>query len=845
MLDYCGANSLPIGTKIMMKLQTLLPWGESVWHDACFASRSLLRSPGFTIVVVFSLALAIGANAAIFSVIDALMLKPLPVYDPDRLMEVARTDDANAYTYSLWRQISAQQDVFSSAFAYSLTSFVASEHGQRQFIPGLYVSGQYFETLGVPAILGRTLAEWNDIPDNSLNCVISYGLWERRYGKDRNIIGQDLRLEGHNFQIVGVTPAYFWGIDVGETFDVIVPLSSERMLHPDRPAADAPNKWWLSVVGRLRPGMSTAQASARLQVLALPIFNASLPAGANLKDWQNLLRLRLKARPMPTGISDMRDRYRQAIVVSMILVGVVLLVACLNIATLCLARYVARQRELATRIALGATRLRILRQLLTESFGLAILGVALGLVLAKFAINLLIAGVSSSQDPHFLAISIDTPTVVFLTGISLFGILSFGIIPAFRASRQDVHLAIKGQPPGAKTLWLSLGRALVTVQVVFSIMLLIAAGLFTKTLQSLLAEDLGYRPQGVLVMQADAQDRGQMESAHTADTILDAIRTLPQVKSAARSMPAQAMGTRSQINVIVDNPTEPARNEFHSFFISVSPKFFRTMDTPLIAGRDFSEADGWTSPAVAIISRKAADSFFPGMNPVGLRYYQVDQSGGRREYPVEIVGIVKDAKYGRPNQDPLPIIYRPVAQSPKASELGRFYIRFSGDVSGVIASIREVIKAAAPYTNLDFHLLSRDVDELLQRERFTATASITFSLVTFVMVAIGIYGIASYSTAQRTNEIGLRMAIGASRQAVIRMIVIEGVKMVLVGIAFGVPAGCWMMLLIPEMLYGIRSTDPLTILLCCFLMLAVAVFATFIAANRASKLDPLVALKSE
>src|SRR5690348_1325138 len=296
------------GPKAMVSHLGILLWIESVWQDIRFAFRSLMRSSGFAAVVVVSLALAIGANAAIFSIIDALMLKPLPVRDPYTLMEIARTDDANAYTYSIWRQIEAQQDVFSSVFAYSLTSFVASEGGERQLLQGLYVSGRYFGTLGVTAPLGRSLTEWDDRPDAALNCVISYGLWERRYGRDSNVLGHRLRLDGQNFQIVGVAPSYFWGVDVGERFDVIVPLASERVLHPEQPASDAPNRWWLSVVGRLRPGLSTEQASARLQSLALPIFNAALPSGANLKDWQSLLRLKLKARPMPTGISDMRSR---------------------------------------------------------------------------------------------------------------------------------------------------------------------------------------------------------------------------------------------------------------------------------------------------------------------------------------------------------------------------------------------------------------------------------------------------------------------------------------------------------------------------------------------------------
>jgi predicted permease len=740
----------------------------------------------------------------------------------------------------------AQQDVFSDIFAYSEALFISSERGERHVLPGLYVSGHYFDTLGVPAALGRALSPWDDDTTATLTCVISYGLWERQYGKELEIIGQGLRLNGHQCQIVGVMPSYFFGVDVGERFDVIVPLSSERTLNSGQPATDSPNRWWLSVAGRLRPGIDVRQATARLHTLAPSIFNAALPPGADPKDWQRLLRLKLEARLIPTGMSGVRDRYRQALLLSIILVAVVLIVACLNIGTLSMARVVSRQQEFATRVALGATRFRLVRQLLTETTSLCLVGLTAGLVLARLGTKLLVAGISSPEDPHFLAVSIDTPVLTFIATISIIAVLLSGTIPALRIFQSDLYSATKSSTGGRMSAWLVYGRALVAVQVALSVFLLIAAGLFVRTLRSLSAQDIGFDPRGVLVIEPDTPTgESAREEITAANAILSGIRTLPGVTSAARWTSARTTAMRYQPNIIVDDPGGQTRSQFHGFFISISPDFFRTLATPLIAGRDFNYRDEVASPAVAIVSEVAARAFFGGRNPVGLHFSELDGTGSGGGQLIEVIGVAKDAKYGRPNEDPLPIIFRPVEQTPTIPGLGTFYIRFNGPTSEIVARIKGVVMPIDPRIGLDFHLLSTEVADLLQRERFTALVSTVFGALAFIIVAIGVYGIASYSSLQRTKEIGVRIAVGATRRNVIQMLVREGLEMVLVGLVVGVPTSYWVMLLVREMLYGVHSADPLTIVVCCGAMVVVSSAATFVAAFRVSKVDPLTALKSE
>ncbi len=818
---------------------------ESIGQDIRYALRMMRNCAGLTTVAILSLALGIGATTAIFCVLNALMLKPLPVLEPDRLVEVARSDIPNNHTYAIWNQIRSQQDILSSVFAYGQTAFDLASGEEKHSVPGLYVSGDYFKTLGVSAVLGRTLTASDDRLAVAPVCVISYALWQRRYDRAQNVIGKMLFLDGHAFEVVGVAPRRFYGVDVGETFDVIVPLETERIIHSQRPGLDDPHAWWWSVVGRLKPGVSVAQADARLRVLGPAIFKASLPPRADEKAWQSLLQLTLVARPMGNGISYTRNIYGQSVSLIMVMVGVVLIIACTNLANLLLARSTGRQREIATRLALGASRWRLVRQLLTESLALSLVGAAVGLIVAHWGSDALVSAFSSSHETGFLDLSWDLRLVTFTLTTTMLCALLFGLAPALRAMRLTLFSAMKTRASTRIGSHRLSGAALIVTQVSLSMVLLVSAGLLVRTLRALLAQDLGYEPRGVLLVGAgwEGMDDDPQRQAFVGDELLAEFRSLPGVVSASRSAPT-VPGTTLPM-VIVHVPGGPERR-YPSFRMFVSPGFFRTRKAPVPAGRDFGPEDARTSPAVAILSEAAARTFFPGVNPLGLTYWQFDPESNGREDSVEIVGIAKDQQYQRPNDAPLPIVYRPISQCSASCSLpGTYELRFAGS----FAEIKERVKSSArnvdSHLGLDFRLMSDADDEVIQRERVTAAFAALFSLLTLALAVIGIYGVTSYATVQRVHEIGVRMALGAQPGHVLRMIVGEATSVVLVGVALGAAAGFGAAQAIRGVLFGVNPADPLTFAFAACLMLFVGAIAALLPAYRASRADPILALRVE
>jgi len=818
---------------------------ESIGQDIRYALRMMRKSAGLTTVAILSLALGIGATTAIFFVLNALMLKPLPVLEPNRLVEVARSDIPNNHTSAIWNQIRSQQDILSSVFAYSETSFDLANGGEKHSVSGLYASGDYFHTLGVSAILGRTLAASDDKRGAAPVCVISYGLWQLQYGQSQSAIGSMLLLDGHPFEVVGVAPRRFFGVDVGDSFEVIVPLETERIIHSRRPALDDPHAWRWSVVGRLKPGVSVAQADARLRVLGPTIFKASLPPQADEKTWQSLLRLTLIVRPMPNGISYPRYRYGQAVLLMMVMVGVVLIITCTNLANLLLARATRRQREIATRLTLGASRWRLVRQLLTESVALSIFGAAFGLFVARWGSEALVSAASSSRDPLFLDLSWDLRVVAFSLTTTVACALLFGLAPALRATRLPLYSAMKiGAAPGIGSHRFS-GAPLIVTQVGLSMVLLVSAGLLVRTLQALLAKDLGYEPRGVLVVGVgwEGTDDDPQRQAFLGEELLTQFRSVPGIVSAARSA-STAPGT-SQPIAIIHMPAGPERR-YPIFPIFVSPGSFRTRQTPLPVGRDFRPDDTQTSPAVVILSETAAHAFFPGVNPLGLTYRQFDPESNRREESVEVVGIAKDVQYRRPDDAPLAIVYRPLAQCPATCSLpGRYELRFAGPLPEIRERVKNSARNVDSHLALDFRLMTDEDNEVIKRERLTAMLSACFGLLTLVLAAIGIYGVTSHATSQRTYEIGVRMALGARPGDVFRMITGEAIRGVGAGVALGASAAFGAARAMRGVLFGVTPADPLTFISAACLMLSVAAVAAFLPAYRASKADPIIALRVE
>lgn len=838
-------------------------WLETLWMDVRYAFRMMWKSPGFTAVAVLSLALGIGATSAIFSVMDALMLRQLPITDPQQLVVVGRPE-GGVLSYKMWKQLRDQQDIFSGMFAYMQTTFALANRGEKQSIPGIYVSGDYFHTLGVSVIRGRTLLPSDDQRGAALVCVISYGFWERQYGRSPGAIGKRLSLDGQQFEVVGVTPPSFFGIDVGETFDAMAPLESERIVDARQSAINAPQSiWWklprvgsaldadtwsLSVGGRLKSGIDAQRASARLNVLAPAIFQAALPPQADEETRQRALHRTLVAFAIPNGISYTRQLYGEAMMLMMFMAGIVLVIACANLANLLLARSTTRQRELATRLAHGASRWRLVRQVLTESIVLSTVGAALGIVIARWGSKPLITAISipgSVTDAQFLFMPFDLRFLGFTAMAAILSALLFGLTPALRASHLSPYLAMKIGPTGLTRRRNSSQSLLIIAQVALSMTVLVGAGLLVRTIQRLMAQDIGYDPKGVLTVQAGmagGDDRPERQ-AFLARELLAKFRSLPGVVSAARY--ANTHINSMKPNVMVKPPGGP-ESRIPCIFILASPGYFQTLHAPFIAGREFTEEDSAASRAVAVLSESAARRFFPGMNPLGLTFWHLDEETGQQS-AVEVVGVAKDMKeLTRSSGQPYPMVFRPIAQcSSPCPSFGTYELRFMGPLSDITARAKDAARDVDSHLALEFRLESDIANEGYQRDRMSATLATLFGLLALVLAAIGIYGVASYATAQRTNEIGLRMALGAQRRDVLRLVVGESLRVVLIGVALGALGAFCTARLIQEMLFGVTPADPLTFTLAAALMVIVALIAALLPAYRALKTDPIIALRAE
>jgi predicted permease len=808
--------------------------------------------------------MGIGATTAIFSVMDALMLRPLPITDPQRLVLVQRSD-GGASSYRLWQQIRNQQDVLSGAFAYMQTTFAMAKRGEKQSIPGIYVSGDYFNTLGVSAIRGRTLLPSDDQRGAALVCVISYGFWQRQFATSSHVIGETLSLDGRQFEVVGVMPPSFFGVDVGETFDAIVPLESERIIDARQSAINAPQSiWWklprvgsvldtdtwsLTVGGRLKPGIDAQRANARFRILGPAIFEGALPPEADEQTRQRVLRRTLIAYAIPNGISYTRQLYGEAMTLMMVMAGVVLVIACSNLANLLLARSTARQREFATRLAHGASRCRLVRQVLTESFAMSILGAAWGVMIARWGSKLLVLAICTTmggtvRDVQFLFLPFDLRFLAFAAMAAILCAVLFGLAPALQASSLSPYLAMKIGSAGRTARRDSSRSLLIVAQVALSMVVLVGAGLLVRTVQKLMAQDQGYDPKGLLTVQATMAggDESPEQQEFTARELLAKFRSMSGIASAARY--ANTHITSLKPNVIVV-PPGGAESRVVSVFLLTSPGYFQTLHTPLFAGRDFTEEDGAASRPVAIISETAARRFFPEVNPVGLTFQQLNETG--QQSTIEVVGVVKDVKeMVRSSDQPFPMVYRPMAQCSSSCPLfGTYELRLMAPLPDIMARAKAAAREVDSHLALEFRLESDVVNEGYQRDRMSATVVTSFAALALALAVIGIYGVTSYATAQRTAEIGIRIALGAQSRDVLGLIVGESLRVVLVGVAVGTVGAFSASRLIREMLFGVTSADPLSFTLSACLIIAVSLAAALLPAYRALKTDPIIALRAE
>lgn len=827
-------------------------WLGRFWMDLRYAARVSIQNPGFALIVILSLALGIGASTAIFQLLNAVRLRALPVSKPERLAAIRIVDSPHCCTgdfYSdhpdltgdIWDQVRQQQKGFSKIAAWYPTRLNLGHGIESRPVSTLMVSGNFFEVLGVRPSLGRMISPSDDYRGcGAQGAIVSYGFWQREFGGNRRVLERTIVLDGHAFQIMGVAPPAFYGVEVGRTFDVAIPLCAEATISTKGPSRD-PVGWWITTIGRLRPGWTLERASAQLAAISPGIFAATVPSQFDSKDRRDYLSFRLGAVPAANGFSTLRSSYQEPLWLLLGLSGLVLLIACANLANLMLARASAREREMALRLTLGASRPRLIRQLLTESLLLALVGAATGVGLADVLSRLLITYLSTQQDHVFLESTTDWHIVGFATGLAVLATVLFGLTPALRASRVAPGAALKtsGRGFSASGESILLRRVLVVAQVALSMVLLVSALLFVRTFQNLMRVDAGFQPGHILIANFDYSPLKLSETSQMVfkRELLTHIQALPGVASAAETLypPLSQAGWDGNVDI----PDGPKRQDV--LLSRVSPGYFKTMEMELISGRDFNEADGPAVVRKVVVNRAFALKFFGKENPLGRTFYD----SGSPDKPYQVIGVVNDTKYYSLREDPAPIVFVSFTQANGPQERSTLMIRSNESLPALISSIKSTAGQINPGMVLDFSVLKTQILDGLLRERLLATLSGFFGVLATVLAMVGLYGVISYLVARRRNEIGLRMALGANRVDVLGMILREAATLLGTGLAIGTMLALGAGKIAASMLYGLKSRDPLTVAVAITAMAVIALVASLVPAQRAASIDPATALRQE
>jgi predicted permease len=830
---------------------------ETLLQDIRFGVRMLRKNPPFTLVAVLTLALGIGANTAIFSLVNALLLKMLPVKDPMQLVVIGNPESVHArsqgspivdyFSAPLYRDLSAGSNQVLSGVLASGEVHRVRVRGRSGDVTsdatGVLVSGNYFSVLGVNAALGRVFTEDGARGANPV-AVLSYGFWRDKFGGNPEIVGQELSLNEHAYTVIGIAPPGFFGDVVGDAQDVWVPISMQEQLLAGRHWLDDYSDSWLHLIGRLRPGVSVAKAGAALNVTFQQLVNGPVGARLNKDDRDELRNSKIQVSAGGRGFSQLRGAFFQPLVLLGAMVGLVLLMACVNVANLLLARAAARGTEFAVRAALGAAPFRLFRQLITESILLAFAGGLLGLIVAHWATTalLVLSGnerLNSSPDLRVLAF---TAAVCLATGVL------FGLIPAWRSRRAAVAPSLRSGAQTGETasgsVW-SWGKALVVVQVSISLLVLFAASLLSRSLRHLRNVDLGYSHEHILLVNADPVAAGydRLRIAAFADHMSAQFLTIPGVRAASYSKNGLFSGSESAEGIIVAGFSSTKDADLAAAEDFVGPGYFGAVGIPILLGRDIGPQDTATSHKVAVINQTMAKFYFGNANPIA-RTFVVNDSEQPKE-PTEVVGVSEDARDHELKEAVQRRFYRPLAQANPGGSFN-FELRTAGDPAGVAETARGQIKefdARVPvYT-------TRTLDELLNRfmsnEILVARLSGFFGILALGLASVGLYGVMSYSVGGRTREIGVRMALGAQRSSMLWMVLRQGGMLVLIGVAGGIPLALAAGSLLSSMLFGLKTTDPLSMVTAVSVLASAALLAAYVPARRATRVDPMVALRYE
>jgi predicted permease len=827
---------------------------DAVRQDLRQTVRTLLRQPGFALVIVLSLALGIGANTAIFQLINAVRLRTLPVPDPQEIVSV-RVEGGNHglglgngfnadLTFALWQRIRDNQTAFSGVFAWGNAPLLLGSGADAELIDGLWVSGELFSVLRLSPARGRLLTTTDDQRGcGTGGAVLSYAYWQRRFGGDEAVLGNTLTVLGRPVPIIGVAPKGFFGLEVGKSFDVALPICAEASWGT---SADRGDVWWLAVMGRVKPDWTVTRVSKHLRALSPGIFEATVPPGYSRFIDDKYRSLRLMATPAGNGSSRLRESYDTPLLLLLAMTGIVLLVACVNLANLMLARATARQREIAVRIAIGASRRRVVFQFLTEGMVLSILGGALGVGLSSVLSRDLVALLDTEVEPILIDVSPDWRVLAFSAGVAVSTCLVFALIPAIRALRGQPLAAIKDGSRGATRGRdsFSIHRLLVASQIALSLILLTGALLFVRSFRNLATLDAGFRQRDIVFMFAGYQALNLPPDQRQAyqQRLVEEIQSVPGVSSAASTTYIPLANSSWTLGIHV--PNAQGEEVGDSKFTYVSPGYFATMDVPFVSGRDFNSFDREDTARVAIVNEAFVRRYIRTASPIGARMRTVAEPGNPSTV-YDVIGVVKDTKYGNLREGTPAMSFVPSTQNPDRRPNAIVVIHSSVASDALVSDLRRRIKESHPDMLVRFRVFERQIQDGLSRERLMAWLAGFFGAAAAVLAVIGLYGLLSYIVQRRNHEIGIRVALGATRSSIVLLVLRQTAVLIVAGLSVGIPVCLVTGRAASSLLFGLSPTDVPTLVAAAGLLAAVAAFASLGPAWRAARIDPMRALRQE
>ncbi len=833
---------------------------DTLLRDVRFGLRAMGRSPGLSLVAVLSLALGIGANTAMFSLLDAVLLKSLPVQEPSRLVlfgagswggsqDTLPDRSWELFSYSFYREISAQNQVYSDVTAVHSVEFSTHggvDGGSPELLKADLVSGTFFSVLGVQPVLGRVLNQADDqTPGAGPVAVASYSWWQRRFGNNPAVLGKTFRFESTVYTLVGVAPPGFFGTSVGQAPDLWIPLSMEKEISPGWNGLNDKFFQSLYIIARLKPGVTVEQASADTNFLFKQILRSEYASPQPTpKELAAIQHAQIDLTSAARGLSNLRIQYSLSLEILMAVSGLVLLIACANIANLLLARGTARAREFAVRAALGASRLRLFVQLVTESLLFALLGAGLGVAMAWRAGDFLLA-MATGGGQTSLSVTPDLRVLAFSLLLTIFTALLFGMAPAIRSTQFQLTCSLKGGRGAVSAQAKSpLARALLVLQIALSMVLLVGAGLFWRTLLNFAHVDPGFEKQNVLVFLLDEYAAGYKPDARLGsllNQIEERVGAVRGVRAASFSLFTFNQGEWSN-GVTLQGISRNSENSEEVLMNRVGAGYFAAFALPVLSGRTFTPQDNERAPKVAVINETMARRFFPGESAIG-RYFGFGDDP-KHSGDFEIIGVVKNAKYESLRERPHPAAYFPHSQN--VTYLPNLEVRFSGDAAQITQQVRQAVEAVARDVPIgEVSTLADEVDNSVSKYRLVSQLSTFFGLLAVFLVCIGIYGLFSYVVARRTNEIGIRMALGAKPSEIMEMVLREGALLTFLGLMIGLSVSLGLTRLLSSFLFDVRPNDPLTFALATIFLILVSLMACYIPARRATRIDPIVALRYE